>query len=1049
MTNSTSAPSTGLRTSPPSALGLPPLREPQTKWTALTVPLDTTTQEANRQKGKIVALASLPLCGATFIAFLISGTPKKVTVSLGLATVVSLVTGVSIWFFNSAADEKQLLSRRAEVGKNIQKRSLGSTRKQYRDEKIISNEELNQWMRYFLDSQAFDVFAKKQSEHISELTLDPLTKDLIRAKGLYFLRDPSCTTNLSRFGEMREVLAMGSFTAAELEDLRKLVEKARVTLRAVDDKSYGAHYNKLFYDVSISEWQRESKLKMLPKEDLPFYAWLFSIYAWESALGIDAIEEKYKLELAIFQEWFSPNANCLNPHLFHFIADLQAVAVKSSKQTDGEVSFEGFIVKNGEKAIQYITNENTKARLCQRFLAHLKKLDLGFVRAHEQFAVSFEQFGNEATKEVDKALLQYEWDNIDQRTSCSYIDIRKRTGLVNIPDIRKGNHEDVPVVQKLNQSFLELPPKDLLSPEYQEDRAMLGITDDQLRDVLIRTWTPWTLKKILELHGDAFVASLSPPNPLFTVQQWETHINAAVQGAQIEDIFEHYLALFKIGVLKASDGNFAAQIRSMQVGKLRAFLEKYGDIVFGQKLLEKTDHKVAFIVADFIHAHADYYLGDSTATVTPFADMIRDYSLIPEAIRVVIESINERKVGQGGISERILRGLEAQHKKEKAAIDQRAEEEIQRLDEDILSKQRAAKQAERDLNDKQTLLESYGRDIEDLETREARAKGTAEQLEVDLSELRSKKRELDRVSGLIQSLGNQITVAEGEWREREAELQQKAKINYYVRTAQGKLEALMRERTDVELKITAIRDQQTERDALVRKLSEPSTAVRSEKSGLEEETDVPVANAPAIDPATQDQSRLRMLNTILGYEENSLEAAEARVEFLNSQIHLKEEEKAKLVREIFDDRALKSKREEVESFQQRLGKLQGQQADLISVCESLASREAALQSKKDEWRAIELSRKGKEAEKKLIPAQISALSEAKERADAALATARKELEQNKAEVKKKQVAQNQASVGKLNEDKEDEKRRYSRELLRIVSDAKAEILQVTRSFSAK
>ena len=220
----------------------------------------------------------------------------------GLLSIGTAIAGLVFRYFGNTAP---ILKLRDEVRSNIEKFTLANIRLTYPDENVISNQELNEWARYFLHTQPFEKFLSIHWSSIFDFQLEDDTIKLIKQKYFYRIYHPDNPKNLvlssevlnSRLFEREERNAIKEFQAS-------VREKFQISSLSDACQKY---ITKTFSEIAPSQ--------------CAIYAWLFTIYIWNEKIGIEELRKKYADAL----KKFTPHFTDYSPE--RYIADREAAAL--------------------------------------------------------------------------------------------------------------------------------------------------------------------------------------------------------------------------------------------------------------------------------------------------------------------------------------------------------------------------------------------------------------------------------------------------------------------------------------------------------------------------------------------------------------------------------------------------------------------------------------------------------------------------------------------------------------------------------------------------
>jgi hypothetical protein len=168
--------------------------KPSTNWDVLAGPIETRGQKARRVFGQFLTFLTLPSAGAVYYVYhYMTDTPERILAAYKgtrIFTVATFVAGTAFWYFNRLGDLPQRLkAQRKTVEQTITTTPLATIRKN-NSPIVISNQELNEWLRYLLKDQTYDQFIQFQKEDIFDLDLEETSRELLREKYREYLKTP-------------------------------------------------------------------------------------------------------------------------------------------------------------------------------------------------------------------------------------------------------------------------------------------------------------------------------------------------------------------------------------------------------------------------------------------------------------------------------------------------------------------------------------------------------------------------------------------------------------------------------------------------------------------------------------------------------------------------------------------------------------------------------------------------------------------------------------------------------------------------------------------
>jgi hypothetical protein len=170
-------------------------QKPATDWLALAGPLESVGQKVGRILGKFLVFVGCPTAaGATYYVYhYMTSTPEKILAAYDVSrflTVATAVGGAALWYFNRLdVDPKLIQQQRKNIEATIEKTPLATIRKN-NPSVAISNQELNEWMRYFLHQMDYVKFIENQTDAIFDIELEQSSTDLLKEKYRAYLAGP-------------------------------------------------------------------------------------------------------------------------------------------------------------------------------------------------------------------------------------------------------------------------------------------------------------------------------------------------------------------------------------------------------------------------------------------------------------------------------------------------------------------------------------------------------------------------------------------------------------------------------------------------------------------------------------------------------------------------------------------------------------------------------------------------------------------------------------------------------------------------------------------
>lgn len=198
--------------------------KPTMNWDVLTGPIESVGQKVGRILGKCLIFVGCPSAGAAtyYVYHYMTSTPEKILAAYDatrILTVASAVGGAALWFFNRlSVDPRALKQQRKNIEATIEKTPLATIRKN-NTSIVISNRELNEWMRYLLLVKTYDQFILLQTDTIFELEREQASTDLLKEKYRTYLEGPSSLGLKTLTGQKAFTVLLN---ATEQKAIRKL-----------------------------------------------------------------------------------------------------------------------------------------------------------------------------------------------------------------------------------------------------------------------------------------------------------------------------------------------------------------------------------------------------------------------------------------------------------------------------------------------------------------------------------------------------------------------------------------------------------------------------------------------------------------------------------------------------------------------------------------------------------------------------------------------------------------------------------------------------------
>lgn len=583
-----------------------PLTEPVIDWTKLSSPVESTTQKACRSFGQFLIILSIfSGVGRYFAATHLTASPDTIIntcYTLRVVMIVSAVTGVVLWFFNRLTEDPQaLLEERGKVKGQIGTACLADLR-QAHNQFVVSNHELNQWVRYLVQKSPFNEFIAAQSERVFDLELEEETKDLLKVSYLVYVR----ATDMS-FKQLTGQRAFQVLLSKEEQDHHKKLVANR---EAAKLKIFNAATYKLFIGENGIE-----VLTFLEPSHRENLAPAFRDHVLQSDIGILQLKMDRAAELHAFGE---------QPALFLDLAN-----------GEGNQPYETFKARNGVEAIGLITNPTVKEALWQSFFTHVVSRGLGLVDTRATFGDEIVRFGEGAPQAIYTQVLQNETNALG-RGDRTYLQFRQRNGVDVIEFNAYGNFD---LAHFFKECFLRLPATDLVNPAFEIDRRLLGISPADVRSVLEGRWMGMTFVDIFALDREGFIASVSGENRCFDPRGWTPKAVQETSMLSIQNVIATYRVLFTAGVLTAADGNFTGRLRAeiQPIVEWTVIVDRYGTSVFESRLLDPS--QVRNLVYLFVQTHAESFLeGRFETGIAKYADVIQRFCMDPVLFGKIAEA---------------------------------------------------------------------------------------------------------------------------------------------------------------------------------------------------------------------------------------------------------------------------------------------------------------------------------------------------------------------------------------------------------------------------
>ncbi len=572
------------------------LAKPLTKWNK---PAKTTLNEQGCKTSRMAIF--LIAVSATAIGFILSLSSRKT--NLWLAAGSALAGMIFKYRDNTAHILKQrdevrniietfmenIHKQRGKVGNNIGKFNLAKIRLLYPDQNVISDQELSKWASYFLHTQEFENFSHTDWLWICNFQpgLCKLnTPELIKRKYCYRIYHPENPANLMLF---KEVL-YNAFPEEKQEKIKQL------------QKIVGEQF-KFFSSNDVCKKYKSTVLPDILKAPCAVNAWFFNIYIWNQKIGIKELKEKYETALEPFREYFIGSPE-------EYIADRDAAAL----------TYDEFVEKNGEAAVQHISNV-----LC--FLKLILQQDLGLKKIEEVYKNDIIRFGDAAL--IKRAVLKQEWSQLANRT---YKEVRDRNGKdailkVSDPGIRK----------KLKEKILELTPNELTNEEYQKEVEFLGITDREIIERLHQSGAKMVFSEILKILDSKRKDRILE---FFKSEKGRQQAIDEIERLPVAKVLDDYKLLFEKGILDYKDRRFTSRLQNLDAKELHDVLEGHGKFLIEENLLKKD--KLVHSISIFIFDKRLDFLTKTELFKSGVWKMFYDFNFINEPfLRLRAKTLNE------------------------------------------------------------------------------------------------------------------------------------------------------------------------------------------------------------------------------------------------------------------------------------------------------------------------------------------------------------------------------------------------------------------------
>ncbi len=476
----------------------PSYPKPNTRWNVLDL-VEPQSQKIYRRFGQLFVGVGFAAAAGRYVA------ARRLSFTLAIVAVGSLVSGAVLWFFNrSNFASQRLLKDRKQVGEQIETCALLELRKQFTHPLVFSDKELNEWIRYFAGKDPFETFMQKQTERVFSLPLEPET--LFEPETLWFLRHKV----FEYFQQSNVQITFKAFRAHPLhsrlrpdqcDNLYKVIAGREASKVGVDAASYAKFIQEQGVEV----------LNHLDEEQLQRLQPGFAAQVLRSEIGIIELQAKHAEEL----------------RAFGYEARTLLQAAIANREATNLPYYSTFVKRNGLDAVPVVTDITAKERLSESFISQVVSRDIGLAQIGGR---EMSMFGWEVHKRIERAVLDREMAALTSGT-MTYKQFRERNGLELIESRTPTERET-----QFRPHFLKLPYADLVNPLFSEDRKLLNITPKDIQDTLRARWSGMTLKEVLATDQGGFLASMEGESPYFTPQEWTAKAVVEIQKLSDEEI---------------------------------------------------------------------------------------------------------------------------------------------------------------------------------------------------------------------------------------------------------------------------------------------------------------------------------------------------------------------------------------------------------------------------------------------------------------------------------------------------------------------------------
>lgn len=310
------------------------------------------------------------------------------------------------------------------------------------------------------------------------------------------------------------------------------------------------------------------------------------------------------------------------------------IPIEAQRLYAQEGTYEMFVERNGLESIPYVTELNQNFYLRRTFLKHVAKQRLTIQESLRRFSEEIKYFSKSMETEVVIAVRQRELQGFMNASEPSYTLLRDRIGVANI---KTALYLDGSIQAKLRERFLALPFAALISPDYAEDRLLLGIDTAELRNHFIKKWQAMTIQEILFSDSKTFFEAIE--NSLLQPREWTGKVLHDTQGYSVRQLLALSPKIFSTGILSSADILFDGQCISeklaTEIEEIATFEELadfYPEEIFHRGLLSKDSPKLCTLVANFfIRYSRQFLLHTPTQEMVRYQNLIENYCLIPSS----------------------------------------------------------------------------------------------------------------------------------------------------------------------------------------------------------------------------------------------------------------------------------------------------------------------------------------------------------------------------------------------------------------------------------